>query len=102
MNHSLLQCVVKIKSVNIINKFYFRLDLIANRDTTEESKHNSSTDSFESFSAIPIIPSVKQKSRSVIKSASTSGLSLVIPTSDFSCTYYYKLNYCILHYNVHL
>ncbi|XP_043803758.1 microtubule-associated serine/threonine-protein kinase 3 isoform X2 [Apis laboriosa] len=60
------------------------LDLIANRDTTEESKHNSSTDSFESFSAIPIIPSVKQKSRSVIKSASTSGLSLVIPTSDFS------------------
>lgn len=62
-----------------------RLDLIAaNRDTTEESKHNSSTDSFESFSAIPIIPSAKQKSRSVIKSASTSGLSLVIPTSDFS------------------
>ncbi|CAK9799798.1 Microtubule-associated serine/threonine-protein kinase 2 [Anthophora plagiata] len=62
-----------------------RLDLIAaNRDATEESKHNSSTDSFESFSAIPIIPSAKQKSRSVIKSASTSGLSLVIPTSDFS------------------
>ncbi|CAK9805829.1 Microtubule-associated serine/threonine-protein kinase 2 [Anthophora quadrimaculata] len=61
------------------------LDLIAaNRDATEESKHNSSTDSFESFSAIPIIPSAKQKSRSVIKSASTSGLSLVIPTSDFS------------------
>ncbi|CAL7946480.1 unnamed protein product [Xylocopa violacea] len=62
-----------------------RLDLIAtNRDTTEESKHNSSTDSFESFNAMPIIPSAKQKSRSVIKSASTSGLSLVIPTSDFS------------------
>ncbi|XP_031839453.2 microtubule-associated serine/threonine (MAST) protein kinase dop isoform X2 [Nomia melanderi] len=61
------------------------LDLVAaNRDTTEESKHNSSTDSFESFSAMPIIPSMKQKSRSVIKSASTSGLSLVIPTSDFS------------------
>lgn len=62
-----------------------RLDLFAaNRDTTEESKHNSSTDSFESFNAISIIPSAKQKSRSVIKSASTSGLSLVIPTSDFS------------------
>ncbi|XP_034172889.2 microtubule-associated serine/threonine (MAST) protein kinase dop isoform X1 [Osmia lignaria lignaria] len=61
------------------------LDLIAaNRDTTEESKHNSSTDSFESFSAMPIIPSAKHKSRSVIKSASTSGLSLVIPASDFS------------------
>ncbi|XP_017754208.1 PREDICTED: microtubule-associated serine/threonine-protein kinase 3 isoform X4 [Eufriesea mexicana] len=61
-----------------------RLDLIAaNRDATEESKHNSSTDSFESFSAMPII-SAKQKSRSVIKSASTSGLSLVIPASDFS------------------
>ncbi|XP_012163953.1 microtubule-associated serine/threonine-protein kinase 3 isoform X2 [Bombus terrestris] len=61
------------------------LDLFAaNRDTTEESKHNSSTDSFESFNAISIIPSAKQKSRSVIKSASTSGLSLVIPTSDFS------------------
>ncbi|XP_017754210.1 PREDICTED: microtubule-associated serine/threonine-protein kinase 3 isoform X5 [Eufriesea mexicana] len=60
------------------------LDLIAaNRDATEESKHNSSTDSFESFSAMPII-SAKQKSRSVIKSASTSGLSLVIPASDFS------------------
>ncbi|XP_017799400.1 PREDICTED: microtubule-associated serine/threonine-protein kinase 3 [Habropoda laboriosa] len=61
------------------------LDLIAaNRDAAEESKHNSSTDSFESFTAMPIIPSAKQKSRSVIKSASTSGLSLVIPTSDFS------------------
>ncbi|XP_076244577.1 microtubule-associated serine/threonine (MAST) protein kinase dop isoform X2 [Calliopsis andreniformis] len=62
-----------------------RLDLVAaNRDTTEESKHNSSTDSFESFNALPILSSAKQKSRSVIKSASTSGLSLVIPTSDFS------------------
>ncbi|XP_076659115.1 microtubule-associated serine/threonine (MAST) protein kinase dop isoform X2 [Halictus rubicundus] len=62
-----------------------RLDLVAaSRDATEDSKHNSSTDSFESFNAMPIIPSVKQKSRSVIKSASTSGLSLVIPTSDFS------------------
>ncbi|XP_017889113.1 microtubule-associated serine/threonine-protein kinase 3 isoform X2 [Ceratina calcarata] len=64
-----------------------RLDLIAaNRDSTEDnsSKHNSSTDSFESFCAMPIIPSAKQKSRSVIKSASTSGLSLVIPASDFS------------------
>ncbi|KZC12804.1 Microtubule-associated serine/threonine-protein kinase 1 [Dufourea novaeangliae] len=61
------------------------LDLVAaNRDMAEDSKHNSSTDSFESFSAMPIIPSVKQKSRSVIKSASTSGLSLVIPASDFS------------------
>ncbi|XP_076279988.1 microtubule-associated serine/threonine (MAST) protein kinase dop isoform X2 [Lasioglossum baleicum] len=62
-----------------------RLDLVAaSRDMTEDSKHNSSTDSFESFNAMPIIPPVKQKSRSVIKSASTSGLSLVIPTSDFS------------------
>ncbi|XP_033341314.2 microtubule-associated serine/threonine (MAST) protein kinase dop isoform X3 [Megalopta genalis] len=61
------------------------LDLVAaSRDTMEDSKHNSSTDSFESFNAMSIIPSVKQKSRSVIKSASTSGLSLVIPTSDFS------------------
>lgn len=80
----------------ITNIFHFRLDLIAaNRDTTEESKHNSSTDSFESFSAIPIISSAKQKSRSVIKSASTSGLSLVIPTSDFSCTCYYELNFVL-------
>ncbi|KAL6440172.1 hypothetical protein ACFW04_003046 [Cataglyphis niger] len=62
-----------------------RLDLAtANKNAIEESKHNSSTDSFESFSAIPILPSVRQKSRSVIKSASTSGLSLVIPTSDFA------------------
>ncbi|XP_053984683.1 microtubule-associated serine/threonine-protein kinase 3 isoform X2 [Hylaeus volcanicus] len=63
-----------------------RLDLVAaNRDTTEESKHNSSTDSFESFTAMPVIlSSAKQKSRSVIKSASTSGLSLVIPASEFS------------------
>ncbi|XP_076177630.1 microtubule-associated serine/threonine (MAST) protein kinase dop isoform X2 [Ptiloglossa arizonensis] len=62
------------------------LDLVAaNRDTTEESKHNSSTDSFESFTAMPVIlSSAKQKSRSVIKSASTSGLSLVIPASEFS------------------
>nr|XP_012234799.1 PREDICTED: microtubule-associated serine/threonine-protein kinase 3 isoform X1 [Linepithema humile]XP_012234800.1 PREDICTED: microtubule-associated serine/threonine-protein kinase 3 isoform X1 [Linepithema humile] len=62
------------------------LDLAAaNRDAAEESKHNSSTDSFESFSAIPpMLPSARQKSRSVIKSASTSGLSLVIPTSDFA------------------
>ena len=87
----------------ITNVFHFRLDLIAaNRDTTEESKHNSSTDSFESFSAIPIIPSAKQKSRSVIKSASTSGLSLVIPTSDFSFTCYYELNYFLLCCNVQL
>ncbi|CAL1688614.1 unnamed protein product [Lasius platythorax] len=62
-----------------------RLDLAAaNKDAVEESKHNSSTDSFESLSAIPMLPSVRQKSRSVIKSASTSGLSLVIPTSDFA------------------
>ncbi|XP_029678016.1 microtubule-associated serine/threonine-protein kinase 2 isoform X2 [Formica exsecta] len=62
-----------------------RLDLAAaNKDAIEESKHNSSTDSFESFTTIPILPSVRQKSRSVIKSASTSGLSLVIPTSDFA------------------
>ncbi|XP_011879103.1 PREDICTED: microtubule-associated serine/threonine-protein kinase 3 isoform X2 [Vollenhovia emeryi] len=62
-----------------------RLDLAAaNKDLAEESKHNSSTDSFESFNAISVLPSARQKSRSVIKSASTSGLSLVIPTSDFS------------------
>ncbi|XP_011637591.1 microtubule-associated serine/threonine-protein kinase 3 isoform X3 [Pogonomyrmex barbatus] len=61
------------------------LDLVvANKDAAEESKHNSSTDSFESFSAISVLPSARQKSRSVIKSASTSGLSLVIPTSDFA------------------
>ncbi|XP_043256665.1 microtubule-associated serine/threonine-protein kinase 3 isoform X1 [Colletes gigas] len=62
------------------------LDLVAaNRDMTEDSKHNSSTDSFESFTAMPVIlSSAKQKSRSVIKSASTSGLSLVIPASEFS------------------
>ncbi|GAB1864331.1 non-specific serine/threonine protein kinase [Camponotus japonicus] len=62
-----------------------RLDLAAaNKDAAEESKHNSSTDSFESFSIVPMLPSARQKSRSVIKSASTSGLSLVIPTSDFA------------------
>ncbi|XP_011342558.1 microtubule-associated serine/threonine-protein kinase 3 isoform X2 [Ooceraea biroi] len=62
-----------------------RLDLsAANKDAADENKHNSSTDSFESFSAISMLPSARQKSRSVIKSASTSGLSLVIPTSDFS------------------
>lgn len=62
-----------------------RLDLAAaNKDVAEESKHNSSTDSFESFSIVPMLPSARQKSRSVIKSASTSGLSLVIPTSDFA------------------
>ncbi|XP_070159421.1 microtubule-associated serine/threonine-protein kinase 3 isoform X2 [Polyergus mexicanus] len=62
-----------------------RLDLAAaNKDAIEESKHNSSTDSFESFTTIPILPPARQKSRSVIKSASTSGLSLVIPTSDFA------------------
>ncbi|XP_028044723.1 microtubule-associated serine/threonine-protein kinase 3 isoform X2 [Monomorium pharaonis] len=61
------------------------LDFTAtNKDATEESKHDSSTDSFESFSGIPVLPSVRQKSRSVIKSASTSGLSLMIPTNDFS------------------
>jgi len=68
------------------------LDLAAaNKDATEESKHNSSTDSFESFSAISMLPSARQKSRSVIKSASTSGLSLVIPTSDFACMYFSKI-----------
>lgn len=73
-----------------------RLDLIAaNREAAEENKHNSSTDSFESFSAVPILSSVKQKSRSVIKSASTSGLSLVIPTSDFSCRYRYGIIMCL-------
>ncbi|XP_043281471.1 microtubule-associated serine/threonine-protein kinase 3 isoform X2 [Venturia canescens] len=61
-----------------------RLDLVAARRDAAEDKHNSSTDSFESFNAIPLPPSAKQKSRSVIKSASTSGLSLVIPTTDFS------------------
>lgn len=65
---------------------------MANKDTADESKHNSSTDSFDSFTSISMLPSVKQKSRSVIKSASTSGLSLVIPTSsDFSCKYFSKL-----------
>ncbi|XP_001607681.2 microtubule-associated serine/threonine-protein kinase 3 isoform X2 [Nasonia vitripennis] len=60
------------------------LDLTtANRDSLED-KMNSSTDSFESFSALPLLPTGKTKSRSVIKSASTSGLSLVIPTGDFS------------------
>ncbi|XP_018043768.1 PREDICTED: microtubule-associated serine/threonine-protein kinase 3 isoform X2 [Atta colombica] len=61
-----------------------RLDLAAANKDVEESKHDSSTDSFESFSAISMLPSARQKSRSVIKSASTSGLSLVIPTSDFA------------------
>lgn len=53
---------------------------------------NSSTDSFESFSALPLLPSGKTKSRSVIKSASTSGLSLVIPTGDFSCKFMKYVN----------
>ncbi|XP_015594405.1 microtubule-associated serine/threonine-protein kinase 3 isoform X2 [Cephus cinctus] len=58
------------------------LDLAAaNRDIAED-KHNSSTDSFDSFTAMPVLPTSKQRSRSVIKSASTSGLSLVIPTND--------------------
>ncbi|KAL0101592.1 hypothetical protein PUN28_019018 [Cardiocondyla obscurior] len=62
-----------------------RLDLTAaNKDAADESKHNTSTDSFESINTVPVLPSGRQKSRSVIKSASTSGLSLVIPTSDFS------------------
>lgn len=61
-----------------------RLDLAAAHRASVEEKNNSSTDSFESFTPLPLLPSGKQKSRSVIKSASTSGLSLVIPTTDFS------------------
>ncbi|KAK2589188.1 hypothetical protein KPH14_002002 [Odynerus spinipes] len=61
-----------------------RLDLTAANKEVAEDKHNSSTDSFESYSAIPILSANKSKSRSVIKSASTSGLSLVIPTSEFA------------------
>lgn len=73
------------------NSITCRLDLAAaNKDAAEDSKHNSSTDSFESFSTVSMLPSTRQKSRSVIKSASTSGLSLVIPTSDFSCMYSLK------------
>ncbi|XP_033213967.1 microtubule-associated serine/threonine-protein kinase 2 [Belonocnema kinseyi] len=61
------------------------LDLAAAHRDAADDKHNSSTDSFESFTtALPLLPTGKQKSRSVIKSASTSGLSLVIPASDFS------------------
>ncbi|XP_043484875.1 microtubule-associated serine/threonine-protein kinase 3 isoform X4 [Leptopilina heterotoma] len=61
-----------------------RLDLAAAHRASTEEKNNSSTDSFESFTPLPLLPSGKQKSRSVIKSASTSGLSLVIPATDFS------------------
>lgn len=60
------------------------LDLAAAHRASTEEKNNSSTDSFESFTPLPLLPSGKQKSRSVIKSASTSGLSLVIPATDFS------------------
>ncbi|XP_046826799.1 microtubule-associated serine/threonine-protein kinase 3 isoform X1 [Vespa crabro] len=60
------------------------LDLTAANKEILEDKHNSSTDSFESYNAVPILPANKSKSRSVIKSASTSGLSLVIPTSEFT------------------
>ncbi|XP_043674735.1 microtubule-associated serine/threonine-protein kinase 3 isoform X4 [Vespula pensylvanica] len=60
------------------------LDLTAANKEILEDKHNSSTDSFESYNAVPILPTNKSKSRSVIKSASTSGLSLVIPTSEFT------------------
>ncbi|XP_032679152.1 microtubule-associated serine/threonine-protein kinase 3 isoform X2 [Odontomachus brunneus] len=70
-------------SISVDDEHILDLAAAANKDATEESKHNSSTDSFESFSAIPMLPSARQKSRSVIKSASTSGLSLVIPASDF-------------------
>ncbi|XP_058796475.1 microtubule-associated serine/threonine-protein kinase 3 isoform X2 [Phymastichus coffea] len=61
-----------------------RLNLTASNTDSADDKHNSSTDSFESSTALPLLPTGKQKSRSVIKSASTSGLSLVIPTGDFS------------------
>jgi hypothetical protein len=47
-----------------------------------------------------MLPSARQKSRSVIKSASTSGLSLVIPTSDFSCTYPSYVAYRVLYIHV--
>ncbi|XP_015123997.1 microtubule-associated serine/threonine-protein kinase 3 isoform X3 [Diachasma alloeum] len=61
-----------------------RLDLAAANREIADDKHNSSTDSYESLNATPLPLHVKQKSRSVIKSASTSGLSLVIPTNEFS------------------
>ncbi|XP_057319918.1 microtubule-associated serine/threonine-protein kinase 3 isoform X2 [Microplitis mediator] len=60
------------------------IDLAAANKEIAEDKHNSSTDSFESLNITPLPLATKQKSRSVIKSASTSGLSLVIPTNDFS------------------
>ncbi|XP_063981056.1 microtubule-associated serine/threonine-protein kinase 3 isoform X2 [Diachasmimorpha longicaudata] len=60
------------------------LDLAAANRELADDKHNSSTDSYESLNATPLPLHVKQKSRSVIKSASTSGLSLVIPTNEFS------------------
>jgi microtubule-associated serine/threonine kinase len=66
---------------------FFRLDLTAANREIAEDKHSSSVDSFESFTALSLLPTGRQKSRSVIKSASTSGLSLVIPTGDFSCMY---------------
>ncbi|CAB0041495.1 unnamed protein product, partial [Trichogramma brassicae] len=67
-----------------------KLDLGASSKDLIEDKHNSSTDSYESITATassaagPMPPSGKLKTRSVIKSASTSGLSLVIPNCDFS------------------
>ncbi|KAL7287339.1 hypothetical protein TKK_0018462 [Trichogramma kaykai] len=67
-----------------------KLDLGASSKDLVEDKHNSSTDSYESTTATassaagPMPPSGKLKTRSVIKSASTSGLSLVIPNCDFS------------------
>ncbi|XP_074098538.1 microtubule-associated serine/threonine (MAST) protein kinase dop isoform X1 [Cotesia typhae] len=60
------------------------IDLAAANKEIAADKHNSSTDSFESLNTAPLPFTTKQKSRSVIKSASTSGLSLVIPTNDFS------------------
>ena len=68
--------------------FISRLDLVAARRDSADEKYNTSTDSFESLTTLPLLPIGKQKSRSVIKSASTSGLSLVIPTSDFSCEFH--------------
>lgn len=75
--------------------YIYRLDLTAANKEILEDKHNSSTDSFESYNAVPILPTNKSKSRSVIKSASTSGLSLVIPTSEFTCMYlnYHKISF---------
>ncbi|XP_034933867.1 microtubule-associated serine/threonine-protein kinase 3 isoform X2 [Chelonus insularis] len=75
---------IQRKRHNYVRDKLPRIDLtVAGRETGED-KHNSSTDSYESLSTTPLSVGTKQKPRSVIKSASTSGLSLVIPANDFS------------------